>query len=378
MINNLISIVLGLLLFITPAAAQMNLLTGAGGKFKASTSSASVIQSIQTATITMAAGSGSGTATISAVDTAKTIVIWNGVNTNSASTANYARVAVRLAVTNSTTITATREATSTDSVTVAFTVVEFASGVNSIQSGTIAITATNTSNTATVSAVGANAFVLWLGSSVAKGGMTATGILSSVELTDSTTVTARCTSNATNTTTVAYMVVDLDTTIVSGVQQRSFSSTAASATDTDTITSLSTTETLLFYNGMVRAGTVDVDLIAYHQVLTNGTTVTETRSNNSSTTSRTHKYTAVTFAAAALNASVQRGTIALSAATSNTATISSVDTSKSFVNWGNFLSATGNANTVQPSLTLTNATTVTAAVNSAGSPTVSYEVIEFK
>jgi hypothetical protein len=174
------------------------------------------------------------------------------------------------------------------------------------------------------------------------------------------------------------MVVDLDSTVVASVQQRALTSTSTGTTDVDTITSVTPGNTALFYNGLIRGGAVDINSVGYYQQLTNATTVTYTGNSAGSATSRIHMYTVVVFTGAALNGSVQRGTIVLSAQTSNTATITSVTTAKSFVNWGNFAaSTTGSASVTQPTLTLTNATTVTAAVNAAGSPTVSYEVVQF-
>lgn len=335
---------------------------------------ASVIQSVQTGTITISAAASSNTATITSVDTTKSILIYEGRQPTSTGSANNNRSATRIALTNATTVTATRGNTN-DAVTVAFTVIEFASGVNSIQSGTIAIAGAATSNTATISAVGANAFMLWLGGSTAVTALQWTNCESSVELTNSTTVTARCQTN--DAMTVGYMVVDLDTTIVSAKEQRAVTNTSGNASFTDTITSVDTTKTLLFYNGaIVPATSSTVTSFACTTVLTNATTVTVTRVGTN-TGSQTINYTAVTFAGAALNSSVQRGTITLSAQTSNTATITSINTAKSFVNYGNFRVTAANDNTDIPTLALTNATTVTAAVNSAGSPIAAFEVLEF-
>ena len=352
------------------------LLRGQLGNLAAQGGASSLIQSIQSGSITLGAGVSSNTATISSVDTSKSILIWNGVQNTVAAQTQPERWATRIALTNGTTVTATRESTSSSS-TVRFTVVEFASGVNSIQSGTIAIGVGSASNTATISAVGANAFVLYLGAStaVASAFNYSTGP-GAVVLTDSTTVTA---SNFTgNTMTVGYMVVDLDSTIVTGVRQGSVTDASANTSYTGTITSVDTTRSLVFYNGVIpSASNLSFATAAATYVLTNGTTVTLTRSGTN-TGSRTHYYTVVEFTAAALNSNVQRGTIAQSAASSNTATISSVNTAKSFVNWNNALGASANADTVMSTLTLTNATTVTSNTNSSGTVTTGYEVIEFK
>lgn len=335
----------------------------------------SVIQSIQQGTITIAAGTLSNTATISSVNTANSILIWDGTKTDTPSPTTTQRWITRIALTNGTTVTATREASSgTVVVTVGFTVIEFASGVNSIQSGTIAMTAAETSQTATISAVGANAFVLLLGATTAVTGLNWVSTQGSVVLTNSTTVTANCI--LTSALTVGYMVVDLDSTIVSAVRPGSVTDASANASYTGTITSVDTTRSALFYNGLIGAlvsSTVATAGITHE--LTNGTTVTLTRSNTT-TTSRTSYYTVVEFQAAVIQ-SVQRGTIVQAAATSNTATVSSVNTAKAFVNWGSLRAASANADTVASMLALTDATTVTASTLAAGSPTTAYEVVEF-
>lgn len=80
------------------------------------------INSVQAGTITIGSGSTSNTATITSVDTTKSFVVFNGASTSSTA---LNRVTARVALTNATTVTATRES-SVDEVTVAFTVVEFA------------------------------------------------------------------------------------------------------------------------------------------------------------------------------------------------------------------------------------------------------------
>lgn len=76
--------------------------------------------------------------------------------------------------------------------------------------------------------------------------------------------------------------------------------------------------------------------------------------------------------------SIQRGTIAVTGATSATATITSVDTSKSILtHLGQHSTQTGLDN-VATSLALTNATTITATRGaSTGTVTVGYQVVEY-
>jgi len=122
------------------------------------------LEKIQSGAISITATSTSNTATIDAVDVDKAFVLHNGneCGTDSDGTATK----VRLTLTNATTVTATR-GVSVESVTVKFTVVEFSSGINSIQRGTITLAAQQT-NQATINSVDtAKAFVNHLGMSTA-------------------------------------------------------------------------------------------------------------------------------------------------------------------------------------------------------------------
>jgi hypothetical protein len=91
----------------------------------------------------------------------------------------------------------------------------------------------------------------------------------------------------------------------------------------------------------------------------------------------------MTLATAVFNVgvkSIQAGTIAVSGVTSNTATISTVNTAKAFVIFNGFSTSTtgGDMGRAMVRVSLTNATTVTAEKsNSIGDSTVSYTVVEF-
>jgi hypothetical protein len=89
------------------------------------TKTASVIKSIQRGTITIADASTTNTATISSVSTSKSLVLFGGFSTTYASSDNVSRVAGRVELTDSTTVTATRASSSGGSMVVAYQVVEF-------------------------------------------------------------------------------------------------------------------------------------------------------------------------------------------------------------------------------------------------------------
>jgi len=164
---------------------------------------ASLIKSVQYGTITINNTETSQTATITSVNTNQTALLFNGVTNTSGGVANGE---VHLVLTNSTTVTATR-GTSAILSTVSFCVVEYqAQVVRRIQRGTIAITAGNTSNTATITGVNTSKSVLsWLGQSTDVGDMTDGS--AQLMLTNSTTVTATRHAS-TNNMTVGYQVIE--------------------------------------------------------------------------------------------------------------------------------------------------------------------------
>lgn len=164
------------------------------------------------------------------------------------------------------------------------------------------------------------------------------------------------------------------------VQQVQIAISGSDTQNTATISSVSTTRTLALFNGVVNTNTVGLTANdAYRVELTNATTVTAYR--NTASGSATVYVTVVEFGSSLVD-SVQQGTIALSTAqTSNTATISSVTTSRSAV----YLQGQTNTDALLYSMRrvayvrLTNSTTVTATRNQTGttSSVVGFAVIQF-
>jgi hypothetical protein len=166
----------------------------------------SLIKSIQTGTITIASAA-SNTATVTAVDPNNSILLFGGNELANSTTPNIAYV--RLDLTNSTTVTATRNTSSANSTTANFVLIEFYPGViKSVQRGTIA-TGAAASNTATITAVNtAKAWVIGLGWSTTGTTDGATRVyFCRFELTNATTVTFRR-NDATNACTGSYQVVE--------------------------------------------------------------------------------------------------------------------------------------------------------------------------
>lgn len=117
--------------------------------------STAVLRSIQRGTITLADGQTTNTATITAVTTSRAYVRWLGFDV-AAPVNSQAEARCTVALTDSTTVTATRGAGAAGAAAliVSYEVVEFSAGLfRSIQTGTVTIANTATSGTATVTAV---------------------------------------------------------------------------------------------------------------------------------------------------------------------------------------------------------------------------------
>lgn len=348
----------------------------------AAAGSSSVIKMIQQGTVTVASGAPSGTYTISPAitNTANVMLLWNGQTTTD-NGGLVSRSACLLTLTNSTTVTATRVATGAFANTIAFTIVEFASGVNSIQSGTITIASgSGNSNTANPAIpVGSNAFVLYQGCNIS-GSDTATIPQGGVTLnTGTNTVTFFGETSASLNQTIGYTVVDLDTTVVTSAQHIVSNLSTTNTTDNATLgTAVTAANSSIIFGGQAQTGGTTGSV--YSNFLTNGTTVAQTRTGVGAGT-RSVYYAVVNWASSALNGSVQRTNSALniSASTSATWTLgTSVTQSKSFVNYTGYNAVNATlVNTVMPSVALTSGTTVVSSVNTSGTTQPMAEVVQF-
>jgi len=116
-----------------------------------------VVKNIQYGTITIADGATTGTAAISSVNTANSMLIFNGFSCEGTSN-TWDEIMPKIVLTNATTITGTRQTAATsDRVFINFGVVEFYPGiVKSNQSGEITISDGDTNNDATITSVNRN------------------------------------------------------------------------------------------------------------------------------------------------------------------------------------------------------------------------------
>lgn len=339
------------------------------------------IKSIQTGSITIATSATSNTATITGVDTTKSVCFLNGWTTPNDAGDFYRQTCI-VELTNATTVTAKRGASdASNTSTVYYTIVEFTSdAVSTVQSGEISMGGGVGSNTATITSVGtSNSICITRGSTiVADFGVTAS--IGDIQLTNATTVTAsRAAINST--CTVAYTVIEFQPTIVQSLQNidDTTSTTAAANTD-ETISAVTTANTGVFVRGRLGASTFFANNSAFRCQLTSTTNVRFTKVGTDSSVRRL-RATVIEFKPLIIK-TINRGTIGMNTAqTSNTATVTAVNINKSLLNFMQSSTSSTSPATANDACAceLTNSTTITARRNTSASSsvTVAYELIEF-
>ena len=149
----------------------------------------------------------------------------------------------------------------------------------------------------------------------------------------------------------------------------------ASPNVTATITAVNTANAVIVFGGFsVNNATANTSFSVY-VTLTNATTVTATTVGTGN--DRVVAFTVIEFMPGVIR-SVQGGTITLAGVASNTATITSVNTAKSYVAYLGMSTNVAEDQTL-PRVVLTNATTVTATravAGAGGGTTASYQVME--
>jgi len=175
----------------------------------------SIVKNIQYGSISIGSGNTSNTATITSVDTSNSLIFWLG-SYNTSATTNQDMIA-NVALTNATTVTATRSHGGTNTCVARFVVIEFIPGVlTSVQRGTITIASGSTSNTATITSVSENvAFFNCLGyRSTNSSAERIDSAFATVDLTAATTVTATRGVNDSFDTIVGYQVAEFSTNYI--------------------------------------------------------------------------------------------------------------------------------------------------------------------
>lgn len=164
------------------------------------------IQSIQSGSITIGPAAASNTATVASVQTANSVLLHLGSTYDAVDTLSGSYMG-RLALTNGTTITATRAGTS-NTLVVRYLLLEYAPGVvKAVRNGTIVLSGV-TSNTDTIADVSTTrAMLCHLGVSTADTSGAGATFDVALTLTNTTTVTATR-GSAAAASTVSYRVVE--------------------------------------------------------------------------------------------------------------------------------------------------------------------------
>lgn len=258
--------------------------------------------------------------------------------------------------------------------------------IESIQQVEFTIASSATSGTTTISSVDTAKTAIFFSHHILGGrrqtntSTVANDAMVRVDLTNGTTVTATRGDNPAFAITVVCTVVEFTSAAVDSIQQGSIQFTGTTTSNTDTISSVDTARSVVVHNGVDTSQNASIGGSAFTDVvLTNATTVTATRDAAGSATINTN-YVVIEFAAGIVD-SVQPFSVAITSGTTNTATITSVDTAISMIFPGGM---TLDSTSMQGDddlcyAELTNGTTVTATRNTASAqvPVVTGTVVEF-
>lgn len=215
---------------------------------------ASAVSSVQQGTISLGTTT-SATATITSVDTARSVAVFLGALENHTAASDRAFCAITL--TDATTVTANRQDAFTNTATVGYVVIEFASGVvSSVEKVSITIAAGATSNTATITSVDTARSVLFFGGNTLPDAQNAEISCTRVALTNSTTVTAnRNTLHATTTCTIKCTVVQFAAGRIASIQRGTSTISASSGSTDTTINKVTTSRAWANYLGFTTTST---------------------------------------------------------------------------------------------------------------------------
>jgi hypothetical protein len=317
---------------------------------------------VQQFSITIPSSSTTATATITAVGSGA-FILFDGINPSVA--ASPANDFASVTLTNSTTITATRNSGSSGSVLVTGCIIDGSSNlINSVQYGTV--TVSSTSGTATISAVtNANTAIHllgWQSSNTTLSGINEFPVLSL----SGTTVTASRNGGTTGTLTVGFVAIEFKGTALNQSVQNIAATSSSSVTSyTAALTSVNTSNTISIYAGSnIATVTTDIAEIKQYGQLTSSTVLT-VHVNTAIAQAKNYNCSVVEFISGLLKSSVQRGTTTVTGTLSNTSTLSSITQIYSGLSWlGNTSTATTAVlNEAEGSSSLGLTTSVPAIVN---------------
>lgn len=256
--------------------------------------------------------------------------------------------------------------------------------VKSVQQHTITIGSAALTNTATLSPSvdTSNCLVIFNGTRTNDTGNSAQSVWSClVELTNSTTLTARRATSTTPTCTVVATVIEFNSGVITSRQEFTAQIDGGQTIEDTTITAVTLADTSLVLSGTGRDNGVNINGADEFAVRSELTSTTNVRITRTSTFNPVQARVQVIEWDTSLLDSIQRlnTAYALSSGT-DTTTITSVDTSRAVLLYGGWdVSASGNAQVEYVRNVLTNGTTIThnAGGSSSASGDTSLNVVEF-
>jgi hypothetical protein len=338
---------------------------------------------VQQFSITIASGQTTGTATITSVGSGA-FILFGGMNPSVSN--DPAESFARVTLTNSTTITATRNTGTTGTIVVTGCIVDgdTTNLIKSVQYGSVTISSGNSSGTASISTVtNANTAIHllgWSSTNASYSGVNENPILSL----SGATVTA--TRQGTGTAiTVSFVAIEfqgsaLTTNAVQNIAATSSSSVTSYTASLGSNVVLANAISIYAGSNIATVTTIPAQIKQYGALTGVGTVTVNV--NTAVADAKTYRCSIVEFASGVLAASVQRGTTTLTGVVSNTSTLSpSLTVAQSAISWlGNTSSdsVSETADIVEGAVALTNSTTVTVTKHTSTlNITGSWEVAEF-
>lgn len=336
-------------------------------------------QGVQNFSITIGSGQSNGTATINAVGSGAYIHYGGQNNTSSGNACST--IFQNVTLTNSTTITASRNSSAATTITLKGSIVDADTTnlVRTIQYGTINIAGAATTGTSSISSVTlANSVVQHLGWTSTNVSLQAQRESAVLTLTGSNILATRASS--TGTLVIGYVVIEFQGSALNqAVQQVSASTITNTTSFTAAFSSVTLNNSLAFFSGFTDSSADSTNAWNTRGSLSNSTTLTATINSGSLAT---HKFNVciVELNTGVLNSSIQRNTTSLSSSSSNTTGITSVNSAYAGLNFlqnTNNTAGTGTASKMWMNATLTSNTVITASSFSSMGATASWEIFEF-
>lgn len=242
-----------------------------------------------------------------------------------------------------------------------------------VQQFSITIASGSLTGTASITAVGAGAFITHMGHTASDTGAQYDDATASLTRSGTTITATRGVTGTSQTVIVKGTITDGNTTnLISSVQTGIITTTSGNATGTATVTSTTAANTAIQHLGISTNASTTAHNRLDTSLTLSGTTITATFGVNATGTNLTG-FTIIAFQAAALAASVQQVNNTSSSLTTSSTTITSVTTTNTMLFYSGCNSAGGNPSTGGMQYgQLAGATTFTATWNGTASTARQY------